>query len=87
MIYTIGHKSSYQEAIEKYGSITKLEGGYAFKSVEDAQKRIQEHGKEELWVVWGLAASWESDTQQDGDNWWHILNKEVPIIDLISKGE
>lgn len=96
MIYTIGHKENYLKAIADSpdGKIHKVgkcepcerfpqgyEGGYAFLSIEDAQKRINEAYPERGFAVFGLLASWE-DTEPNPNGWWHNLLKDSEIIVL-----
>lgn len=83
MIYTIGHRENYLKAIAIYGTILKGIGGYAFQTFEDASRRIEELKKQKEWVVWGLDANWETDTQPDEDGgWWRVLARTSHIIPL-----
>ena len=82
MIYTIGNAINYREAIQKYGSILKLSGGYAFKNIEDAEEEILSAGKEDVWAVFGLDADWEKDVRESHDRVQHYLISDVNLIML-----
>lgn len=81
MIYTIGNRQNYLEAIERSGRIFKAEGGYAFQSIADAERRIVECDKVGEWAVWGLHADW-SDTRPAADGWWHELIVDALICTI-----
>jgi hypothetical protein len=98
MIYTIGHKENYLAAIAERGTVHKIgkrepnmraeiypngyPGGYAFLTIEDAQRRIVEEGKVGEWDVFGLEADWESDTEPAPNGWWHNLLFDAALIVL-----
>jgi len=97
MIYTIGHTKNYLDAIANSldGKIQKLgrcepgdrfpdgyEGGYAFRSIADAQKRIDEVYSGQGFGVFGIEADWEKDTVPAQDGWWHNLVKNADIVVL-----
>jgi len=97
VIYTIGHVENYLKAIADSpdGAIKKLgrcepgerfpdgyTGGYAFKTVEDAQRRIDEAYPDRGFGVFGLDAEWEMDTTQNTNGWWHNLVNSSGIIVL-----
>uniref|UniRef100_A0A6M3KUP0 Uncharacterized protein n=1 Tax=viral metagenome TaxID=1070528 RepID=A0A6M3KUP0_9ZZZZ len=76
MIYTIGHEENYLSVAREYGKIIKLgkcgscerfpngyEGGYAFRTAEEAQERIEEAYHGMGFAVFGLEADWEIDTE------------------------
>ena len=95
MIYTIGHESSYLKAIADSpdNTIWKLgerlpcerfpdgyEGGCAFQSIEDAQRRIDEKYSTDGFVVFGIDADWEKDTEPNrAGEWWHNLLNDAEI--------
>lgn len=94
MIYTIGHRDNYLKAIAKTGTIWKLgkhepgedypdgyPGGYAFQSIEDAQRRIDEAYPEHGFAIFGLSATWE-DTEPSKDGWWNNLLTDAEIVVL-----
>ena len=97
MIYTIGHEKNYLEAIEEYGSVKKLgrdmerksdafpngyPGGYAFKSVLAANRRIEEAYPDSGFAVFGVKADWEKDTVPSDAGWWHNLINTSEIVPL-----
>lgn len=96
MIYTIGHKENYLKSIAANGSIQKLgrrnpgdddrfpegyEGGYAFQSTEDAQRRIDEAYPERGFEVFGLLTNWDN-TEPSKNGWWNNLITDVEIVIL-----
>lgn len=97
MIYTIGNARSYLEAmrggeiVHKTGKRDNYAGGYAFKTVADAERRIAEydsaggdyHG---VFSVFGLGADWERDTEPNEIGWWHNLLVDSPLILLSNNG-
>lgn len=91
MIYTIGDEKSYREAFEKYGNLRKTgknddyEGGYAFLTAEDAQRRIDEAYSDKGFAVWSLDADWEKDTYPSPSGWWHNLLHDRPILNIVWK--
>lgn len=62
------------------------EGGYAFQTVEDAQRRIDEAYPESGYAVFGLDTTWEN-TYPASDGWWCLLIEDAPIIVLPSCGD
>lgn len=88
MIYTIGHELNYVETLKKSesGVVYKLgeredyEGGYAFKSQSDAQKRIDEQYKDMEFGIFGLEADWDRDTRESKNGWWNVLVNDAKII-------
>ena len=84
LIYTIGHTGIYLRAIAKAALddelIYKCEGGYAFQTVEDANRRIVETGHTDDWSVWEMDAHWETDVKPAPDGWWHLLTCNADII-------
>lgn len=84
MLYTIGHQANYAAARETYGDkILKLEGGYAFQTIEDAQAEIDRLGHTDEWGVFGLDANWEGDTVAVKGEPWRMLVRDVPLIFLL----
>lgn len=56
-------------------------GGYAFKTAEDAQRRIDEAYPDRGFAVFGLLADWEQDTYPNPNGgWWHNLLVDVEIV-------
>ncbi len=98
-MYTIGHKSSYLKAIKNSPDnvIQKLgkrapckrfpngyEGGYVFRSIEEAQRRIDEKYPMKAFIVFGLkGVVWETDVERNQNGgWWHNLLKDAEITIL-----
>jgi len=93
MIYTIGHAASYLEAIRQRGRIFKLgktdqyPGGYAFETVKDAHRRIDEAYPVRGFAVFGLDVDWDRDTEPNREGgWWHNLLIDAKII-VLQEGE
>lgn len=58
-------------------------GGYAFKTKEDAERRIAEAYQGQGFGVYRLMAIWEVDTGPDIDGgWWHNLLIDRPLCAL-----
>jgi hypothetical protein len=55
------------------------EGGYAFKTQEDAQRRINEAYLDRGFGVFGLDADW-SDTYSKGDYWNYLVESAWIIV-------
>lgn len=83
MIYTIGNEKKYL-ATMKRGTVKKIAGGYAFLTVEDAQRRIEEVGEVGCWAVFGVDADWEHDTVPSPSEWWRLLARDADIVVLTS---
>lgn len=95
MIFTIGNESLYKDAMQRHGELLKRGrddgitirddyiGGYAFKTKQEAQKRIDEAYANEGFAVFGLDADWEEDTYENPDGyWWRHLLRDAKIIGL-----
>lgn len=97
MIYTIGHRENYLKEMSRRAAnylnpMTKTgrgfwggeyyHGGYAFKTIEDAQRRINEAHKDAGYAVFGIDADWERDTVRADDGWWHLLLKHAVVLKL-----
>lgn len=95
MIYTVGHTANYLAAIERHGTIQKTgriepcgalpdgyEGGFAFRTIDEARRLLVMIGHLNDWQVFGLDADWERDTVPAADGWWHNLIRHADIIVL-----
>ncbi len=90
MIYTLGHRPSYIKALRSAAAINKplkkvgrsegYPGGYAFKTVNDAERRIAEKYVEKDYAVFVLLADWDKDTVPSEEGWWHALVNSAPIV-------
>lgn len=87
MIFTIGHRESYLSAFAERGRVWKLGrgskhaqpgyvGGYAFRTADDARRRIAEARYHEF-EVFGLGAAWNRDTSPSSSGWWHHLRRDA----------
>jgi hypothetical protein len=96
MIYTIGHEATYMKALadKPEGGLMKLgarppgeqypkgyQGGYAFQSVYDALRRINEAHEGQGFAVFGLETTWDN-TRQSESGWWSHLIQDARIIPL-----
>ena len=95
LIYTIGHEKNYLASIAANGPIKKLgrdgasshkpkdyPGGYAFKTIGEAQRRIDEGYPTRGFAVFGLEADWGKDTVPSKTGWWHHLINDSEIVPL-----
>lgn len=83
MIYTIGHKESYEQYFKEYGTPKKkgrtsdYAGGSVFKNMLDA---VLYAGDES--TVYGVLADWEKDTVKNPECPWHDLLIDAPLVNL-----
>lgn len=76
MIYTIGHKESYERYFEEQGTPRKLgrtnnhSGGSVWKTKEEAQKACDINIG---FAVYGVIADWDKDTVPTLDPWNELL--------------
>lgn len=63
-----------------WGVRSNYPGGYAFKTMKDAQRRIDEAYPTSGFAVFGLKADWETDTVPSKKGWWHHLINDSEII-------
>ncbi len=74
MIYTIGHKKSYEQYFEedalpkKKGKDVDYEGGSVFLTIEAATKYCPEN-----YDIYGVDADWEKDTENIGEEYNALL--------------
>lgn len=87
MIYTIGSKQSYYKAREEFEKVYKLgkradgyEGGYAFKTKEDAQSYIDAFYSNRDFIVFPVVADWENDTELSENGLYNNLINDSEII-------
>lgn len=57
-------------------------GGYAFRSIADAKRRIEEKYSTSNYAVFGIDANWETDVEPSPRGWWHNLLCDAEIIVL-----
>ncbi len=90
MIYTVGSKRAYFRSLLKNGKVMKsgrkrgYAGGGVFLTREDAQRHIDElelQGYKDF-MVFGLLADWQKDTQVSSQHWWHDLLKDAEVVVL-----
>ncbi len=96
MIYTVGHAKSYRKGIAEMAAkgekLFKLgprpdrnppyPGGFAARSIADAERLIDEFGKRGEWEPFGLIAEWDEDTKPSEHGWWGALQRDAEIVDL-----
>ncbi len=95
MIYTVGSKRAYFRSLLKDGKVMKsgrkrgYAGGCAFRNREDAQRHIDELEFQGYkgFLVFGLLADWEKDTQASTQHWWHDLLKDAEVVVLEKSDE
>lgn len=92
-VYTVGTEEFYDEQLrvsqrvvnpaEKFAKIGRRKdyaGGFAVASFEDAQRLIEEFGKEGVWAVYRLDADWNTDTLPSMNGWWNALIKTSTVL-------
>jgi len=83
MIYTVGHKKTYLDAMRQSGTILKMsktadyEGGWVFRTQQEAEKFIADGCFDKGYTVFGLRADWEKDT--DGDLYL-LTDAEIVVL-------
>jgi hypothetical protein len=90
MIYTVGSKRAYFRSLLKNGKVMKTgrkrgyAGGCVFRTREDAQRHIDELELQGYkgFMVFGLLADWDTDTQTSTQHWWRDLLKDAEVIVL-----
>lgn len=90
MIDTVGSKKAYFRSLLKNGKVIKsgrkrrYGGGCVFRSRENAQRHIDELELQgyKNYMVFGLLADWERDTQPNFLHWWHHLLADAEVIVL-----
>ena len=89
MIYTLGHKSSYEEYFRLYKDETRKKGreedypgGSVWKTIEDAEKFLKPG-----YEVYGVLADWEKDTVLSNDGDWNDLLIDAQLVVLEKKSE
>lgn len=96
MIYTIGHAETYRNTMSQITEpMLKVgkgiwqgqpyEGGYAFRTYEDAMRRIDEAYPDWGFDVFGMEADWDTETEPSEEGWWHHLLVDAPVIDLLQE--
>lgn len=103
MLYTIGHEESYRRGLA-CGPLRKIgrrlpcdefpdgyPGGYVFRTVEEAERRIAERYADAGYTVFGLLIdAWKWDlaygvVARSEDGWWHHLLVDAEIVPLPEK--
>jgi hypothetical protein len=90
MIYTVGSKKAYLRSLVKNGKVIKTgrcrgyAGGCAFRTREDAERHLDELEVQGYkgYMVFGLLANWDKDTQESSDHWWHDLLVAAEVVVL-----
>ena len=89
-ICTIGNLESYTRAYKEFGTVYKLgwrepgpeyptgyPGGYVFKTLSDARRRILTTYPESRFAVFKLDTAWENT--YPSDQYWHYLIEDARI--------
>ncbi len=84
MIYTIGHTKNYERMFRdpNVGQVFKMPGGYAFKTVDEAQRRIDELNMNDFWSIYQMNATMEDTTPDPTGGWWRVLKTDAAIEQL-----
>jgi hypothetical protein len=94
MIYTVGSKKAYFRSLLKNGTVTKsgrkrgYAGGCVFRTREDARRHIDELELQGYkgFMVFGVLADWETETQASSQHWWHDLLVDAEVV-VLEKSE
>jgi len=102
LIFTVGHAESYRRGIAELatrnehlqklgprpadGTSPAYHGGFAVETRADGERLINEFGKRGEWDVFALDAEWNIDTKPSLDGWWHNLQRDAVIVDLVTSG-
>ena len=79
MIYTVGRRDVYEGALAMDPKLKKLKGGSVWKTKEDAQQYLQDTRQDKTFLVYGIEADWDKDTDEVRRAPWHALNKNARI--------
>ncbi len=86
MLYTIGIRKGYLQAfgkppVTKIGRQPDYPGGYAFKTIEDAERERTRIRRPDF-EIFGLLAEWGKDTTPSDGGLWHnlLVDREVVMI-------
>lgn len=82
MIYTVGHRESYERYLReqgpqcfKRGTRPDYPGGSVWRTREEAERRAPEG-----YAVYGIDADWEKDTIPSAIGPWHDLVRDARIV-------
>lgn len=96
MIYTVGHKKSYEQGFKEYKdeplAFRKLgkksmwngkpyAGGSCFKTKESACEYLDANMLN-TYSVYGLDADWETDTEWDGESEYRNLLRDATLLKI-----
>jgi hypothetical protein len=91
-VFTVGHEESYDQGLlthgrkfMKQGLRGDYPGGFAVKSIRDAQRLITEMNKRGVWAIYSLEADWEKDTVPSLHGWWHALVHTRRIVEKVGR--
>ncbi len=85
MIYTIGHKKSYERYFMEQGSPMKkgrdesCVGGSVWKTFDEANNFLIKSNLQKTYKVYGVLASWEKDTENNGNEWNDLLKDSLLV--------
>ncbi len=92
-IYTVGNREVYLSTIKnatngrmfKLGKDSPLAeagypGGWAFLSIEDAQRMITEEGEEDSWDVFGLQTTRANLYKVVETDWWYHIIEDCDVL-------
>ena len=90
-VFTVGHARNYDKNLAKHGKDFKklgrggdYPGGFACRTIEDAERLIDEQGGRGKWAVYELEADWDKDTVPSCAGWWHSLINDARILRKVS---
>lgn len=92
MIYTVGHRASYEQGIletnnqlhKKGPYVTEdkqYDGGSVWQDAAQAEAYLHRHSLAD-YAVYGLIADWDTDTKQLPNEEWRRLQRDALIVKL-----
>ena len=85
MVYTLGHRRSYEAALAEDPQVKKLgrrpsyPGGSVWRTYEEAEAYRLAHGLHD-YAVYGVDAEWGVDTAPSASGPWHDLLRDATIV-------
>lgn len=84
LIYTIGKRSIYGQALRENPTVSKLAGGSVWKTLDEALTYWANLPDSSEWRVYGVLASWDEDVRERSDCGWGDLTRDATIVDCLS---
>jgi hypothetical protein len=87
MIYTVGIRLKYERAfaagpVTKRGKTGDYNGGYVFRTADEAHKFLAAKGLTGTHMVMGVNADWDSDTEAEAGAPYRRLVRDAAVVKL-----